>query len=469
MVHSNMQYIASQRSKFNQNTKATKSHMIGNLALGLILSSYFFAQAFNWYALFLQTDGSPDTSATTAIRLALQVPLLAGFSLVLWYGAFRQLPAHLRLLAWAASMCFLFSLARGLLGILMGDYRVYYVFGDAFRFLVSWGGFFGVIGSRMLLGYNSEKALRRLLNAVIFIAVLDGIATILIYFTFSIFKISTTAYIPGIFIGLAYLSSYPFRPIPLIALGFVAMIISGKRSPIISSTLTLAIATALSIGNLVLRNPRGIGFSKNRLSRAGLAIMALLLAVSIFLIGFQMGLDTFIGGRGTSLYQNVLSITRGFTGEEEIDSSFNSRLLEQKNIEEHFSNNLLELPLGSGFGAEIQMVFDTGVETPSGRMHHAHITWTVYTLRNGIFGVFLVAAYFVIVGSQLGRRAFSNKKVSMLAMAGFLQLLYNFFSSTNSNIMLENFSILPAIATAWTITPKMSARRSTTFHYKPAV
>ncbi|HBD12398.1 MAG TPA: hypothetical protein DCZ13_09640 [Porticoccaceae bacterium] len=164
--------------------------------------------------------------------------------------------------------------------------------------------------------------------------------------------------------------------------------------------------------------------------------------------------------RVTALIGSVSGIIEGFIDPDvEIDVSYQSRLYERDNVEAYYESNLMDLPLGAGMGAEIPMVFDTSVQTPSGRMHHAHISWIVYLLRNGLLGVLLLASYFLVTGSVIARKVFLNGGGTGLLLAGFMQLLSDLVTSFKANVMLESFSILPAVAIAWAMTANV--KRST--------
>ena len=438
---------------------ATHAPKTGRLILRLILASYLFSQMLTWFASWWQTAGSVETPAITAARLGLQVPLLAGFGLALYSGALNRLPQSLRLLGALAATSLLFSSARGLLGAVTDDYGLRYVFGDIFRFLVSWGGLFGIIGARMLLGEQAESSRRMLIRAIAVIAVVDALVTMLLYLRFNLFKISTSAYMPGLFLGLAYLSRYPFRALVPLLFGLGAIAVSGKRSPLIVLAVVTGFTFTVSVFVSMLRG-QNLRFSARRFSRLLLACAAATTVIAVLVVPIQAAGGGMFTNRVTALIGSVSGIIEGFIDPDvEIDVSYQSRLYERDNVEAYYESNLMDLPLGAGMGAEIPMVFDTSVQTPSGRMHHAHISWIVYLLRNGLLGVLLLASYFLVTGSVIARKVFLNGGGTGLLLAGFMQLLSDLVTSFKANVMLESFSILPAVAIAWAMTANV--KRST--------
>jgi hypothetical protein len=163
----------------------------------------------------------------------------------------------------------------------------------------------------------------------------------------------------------------------------------------------------------------------------------------------------------TALIDSVSAAVNGFVDKDaDIDASYQSRLYERDNVEAYYESGLIDLPLGAGLGAEIPMVFNTGVQTESGRMHHAHITWVVYLLRNGIFGFLVLAFYFMVAAAIIARDAFfSADRSAPLFIAGFMQIVCDFLQSFSGNLMLESFSILPAVAVAWSLGSSANMRR----------
>lgn len=439
---------------------APSGQRTGRLMLRLILASYLFSQMLTWFACWWQTAGVVETPAITAARLGLQIPLLAAFGLALYSGAFRRLPQSLRWLGVLAAMTLLFSSVRGLLGAVTDDYGLRYVFGDMFRFLVSWGGLFGVIGARILLGEQSDESRRMLIKTIAVIAVIDALMTMLLYFRFNIFKISTSAYMPGLFLGLAYLSRYPFRSLVPVLLGLCAIAMSGKRYPLIVLTAVTVFTFAASVFVPMLLG-RQVRFSLKRLSRLVMASVTGAALVVVIVASVEAAGAEVVTNRVTALVESVSAIVAGFTDSNaEMDGSYQSRLYERDNVEVYYAANLMDLPFGAGLGAEIPMVFDTSVQTPSGRMHHAHITWVVYLLRNGIFGFLVLAFYFTVTTAIISRNAFfSADRSAPLFIAGFMQIVCDFLQSFSGNVMLENFSILPAVAIAWSLGASANMRR----------
>lgn len=409
----------------------TQSKQVLNLIFFAILMRTMFA----WYEI--STTFGIGEGGSLPVRVLTISPAIVAIILVLVRGQSSVIPKVWFILVYWAAFTFLMGI---IIGMLDSSHSWRYILGDSFRYGISWGSLYAGLVAAVCLARTSQDSLEHYFDSFLVLAIADVIATYWLVSMFPWAKISTSFYLFAIVWGAMYVAKRPYFAITALILGIGATLISGKRGQLITVTL-------ISPGLFFLLATSG-WFSIRRFIRVFVVVVILMGTSWVTLQQFP-DMRSMVQERSEKLIDNVLEITSNFSGEGRIeDESAEGRIVEMKNIELFFRDNPPLVLFGAGFGAEIPMVYWTGVLSNSGRMHHVHVAWAVYFLRNGINGVFLLVVYFTVCILAIKKYSLPNGRFSVfLATIMFGEFILAF----KGNIMLEALPMVPAICVALTV------------------
>ncbi len=126
--------------------------------------------------------------------------------------------------------------------------------------------------------------------------------------------------------------------------------------------------------------------------------------------------------------------------ENESDESFESRIKEYENIKLFFMDNQHLILFGGGFGVSIPMIYNTGIPTKDNKMHHVHISWYLYLLRNGWAGLLLLISFWLLTFYHILKsfklKYFDNRKIIIAVW-----LLISFMNMFKGNVLIGDIIV----------------------------
>jgi hypothetical protein len=351
-------------------------------------------------------------------------------------------------LSWLSGAVIVAAISGATIGIVSGN-LLRYVAADGFRFAMPWIAF--LVGSMALLSLPQEHRQRECGRALLFVlglSVFDAVYTIVVGAAFPGHRISTDLHLFGI--GWALLAASGNRASRALILGvcLAAVVFSGKRGNLVALGGGLALTCVVG-----LMRP---GFFR-RVANGALPVVIL----STFAVAAALWFSDFavvrvardeLSSRHFDLAQNLMDIAVG--GAE--DDSYEGRMRELRNVTSHLSEYPQYVLLGAGFGAVTPMREDSGVPCLiPGMMHHVHIGWVAYLLRNGLLGIALYFLFFWVVGVRLLR----NSQQTPYCYGSLFLLSASLVLSLKSNILLEGIDLSLVAAFGLAATPLLDDRR----------
>lgn len=322
------------------------------------------------------------------------------------------------------------------LRIIVGDTIIRYAVADLFRFVIPWFSLYAFYRACSVLSpldSSNIKFFRIVFYALIALFVADAFATIYISAMFPWAKISTVAYISLVFYGVFFFFHRPYLASVCLVLGLTALLVAGKRGNLLAAPLSVF---AVMFLYLVTRSRSSVkASSKFEQMKVGIGSM-IAIAFSVFFLIYLSSLEQF-STRGLSVLSDFTDTIEGIflSGSLANDQSMAGRVNENLNIIEFFYSHPWYVLFGAGFGAEVEMRYVSGVYSISGGMHHAHMAWAVYFLRNGVLGLILLAGFFYVVTLLLWRQLKQVRNpYSGLALC---LLVFFLILSFKSNFLLE--------------------------------
>ena len=353
-------------------------------------------------------------------------------------------------LSWLAAAVAVAAVSGVIIGIVSGN-LLRYVAADAFRFGIPWTAF--LLAATALLALPEplrQVECHRALQVVVALSAVDAIYTITVGSMFPGYRISTDLHLFGI--GWALLAGGQRQGARALLLGLclAAVVFSGKRGNLVA--LGGGLALTLLIG---LARP---GFLR-RVASGALPVAFL----SIVAVGGALWFSDFtvvkttrdeLSTRHMDLASNLMDIA--FRGQE--DDSYEGRMRELRNITAHLQEYPQYVPMGAGFGAVTPMREDSGVPCLiPGTMHHVHIGWAAYLLRNGLFGLVLYFSFFWVVATRL----LKNSQFHPFCYSSLFLLSASFVLSLKSNILLEGIDLSLIAAFGLAATPRTDTESPT--------
>jgi hypothetical protein len=354
----------------------------------VLLPLLIFPQTIYGYYAIDQTfsAGDEDTSGIL-LRVVSSLPIfvLAGYLFVFRSANLRAVPGGHRWIVLLSMWVLITGVFVGLLR--QNDLR--YLLGDTFRYLITWVTMYiALIAVCRLVELGERRFLLYAMDILAVLFVMDAVAGIYLSLKFPGNKISAQAAILGIFWAL-FQDRWPrWLSGATVILCLAATLMNGKRASLIGLVLLAVWAVYLSL--FVSRRRAGAIV-------ATFAVSALLGWLVLPLISPSVE-QTF-----SSRFSRTFETVTGFI-ETDTDVSFAGRRAEIDNVREFFDDSPSLILLGGGFGAQTPMYIDTGVVSNTGDMHQVHIAWGAYYLRNGIFGLLLLAVFWLVC---LMQRAFT--------------------------------------------------------------
>ncbi|QTA79207.1 Putative O-antigen polymerase [Desulfonema limicola] len=392
------------------------------LILQLMYFSILMFSVFRWRETF--TVFSEGSTGALLIRVGVMFPALIGILIAIFWGKPELIPSSWRILYYWAGLTFISGIVIGI----FNSFSLRYLLGDAFRYTISWASFFACLLASMSLALISKKKILFYFHLYLIISIFDAIATCWLSIKFPWARISTLSYIFLILWGIMYIKEYPYCSYFFIFLGIITLILSGKRGTFIVMAILSPFLMCFFIKSTV----------KSIISF--IIFIVLIFAISEIMV--DSDIKQHISKRYESLLNQIVQIVNNVLEGGQGDKSTEGRFFELYNIELYYQRYPLEQLSGVGFGAEIPMVYYTGVLSNSGHMHHVHISWGVYFLRHGINGIILLASYFFLCFLYSKKYLFSNSKFSVFLL---IMTFFEFILAFKGNIMLESIQIIPAI------------------------
>lgn len=390
---------------------------------------------FGWHQI--STTFSEGEPGSLLVRVITMSPAILGFFIVLSQSKRVSVPHPWNILFRWALITFIISMMMGITGIASFGYSWRYILADAYRYGITWASLYACTVASLSMASTHQETVKRYFDAFVVIALIEVIITFRLSMMFPWAKISTSLYIFLFIWGSMYLSKRPFASSLALLFGATAVMVSGKRGPFIT--------TAMISPLLLLQISLSGLFSFRRM----IPLFISFLIFVLFSYGVWLSFEPFqhvkehFAKRSDSLVNNVLNIVNGFLGDRTVqDESYQGRLTEFDNIDHFYRQNSMLQLLGAGFGAEIPMIYWTGVPSSSLRMHHAHIAWAAYFLRNGLNGVMLLAAYFALCLSMIKKYSHPNGQFAVsLVIITIIGILFSF----SGNMMLEGLLMIHGI------------------------
>lgn len=311
-------------------------------------------------------------------------------------------------------------LLLGLVIALIENNSVRYIAGDVIRLIVPWMAYFSI--KIILKDGIYERATYSIIKGCLIIGIIDAFLIIASGTIFQSIRISSDLFLILLPVALLNLSSkVRITDILLLILVATCVVYTGKRA-------TLVGVVILTMMTFYLRglNTRFIIITLLLITPIG---MALLVA------GDELQIQRFD-------YFSVQA--KSLTNLAE-DQSIWGRFYEYFNIIGSYREKPYSYVTGQGFGAEVEMIYSTGVYSINNKMHHAHSAFLVYYWRNGLLGLLLLTIIIKKIYSaiKLARnQKISNDHITVIALS-----VYGLALAVKSNYMLENifFGILLAI------------------------
>jgi hypothetical protein len=264
-----------------------------------------------------------------------------------------------------------------------------YILGDTFRYLITWVTMYiALIAVCRLVELGERRFLLYAMDILAVLFVMDAVAGIYLSLKFPANKISAQAAILGIFWAL-FQDRWPrWLSGATLILCLAATLMNGKRASLIGLALLAVWAIYLSL------------FVSRRRTGAIVATFAVSAVLGWILLPL---ISPNVEATFSSRFARTFETATGFL-ETGADVSFAGRKAEIDNVREYFDESPALTLFGGGFGAQTPMYIDTGVVSNTGDMHQVHIAWGAYYLRNGIFGLLLLAVFWLVC---LAQRAFT--------------------------------------------------------------
>jgi len=404
------------------------------LLLNLSFAAIVAHTVFGWYDVHsaFASGGEP---ASLVLRVGTMLPAMLAFGLLVLYRTRFRLPRPWGgILRWSAV-----TFAIGMLIGLSQFHLPRYLLGDAFRYGISWASLYVCLVASFSLVQTSPRTAERYFDAFLLIAVADAAATYWLSRTFPHARISTSAYVFAILWGLINLERRPLVAILAFLIGTWSMLVGGKRGPFIAIPPVAAVAVFLLVWSgrpVVARAIRFLCYTG-----AGVVVAVVLMWVTT---SWSPGARRFTAERARVLTGDVATIA-GDARRGKAAGTYEGRLDEMDNVFLYFGSNPFAVPVGAGFGIEVPMVHDTGVASLTGKMHHVHMAWGAYLLRNGVNGVLLLGCYFLVLIAYAARMRAPYGKYAIFACA---MGAWNMIMAFKGNMMLEAIPMVIALAVA---------------------
>lgn len=386
----------------------------------LIFLSAVLQVATGMYDSYLQASGG---FADGPIKIMWAMPLLLVDRRLFWFGAGWQKLNFFWLFLVICGGVF------GLFFYIYDDGFLKYLFGDGLKFISAWTFLFYLCG----LLSRDFGAFKKIVYLVVFLSVVDAIFTVYLS-TIRTFKIHSTTYFAGLLI-IIFLGRYYFSVLSrysLLVFFVFAALSNGKRASIVFVAIFFAV-------KIIFHHAEHINLKKSFFMALGVVVGVVFVmeyGVHIFhYLYVATDLVTF-----KNFYDLLVAMDLG-----EGDISMESRFFEMYNTIIFFKENYLFVFFGKGFGGLFEMVYDTSVYSPDGRMHHAHINWVVYMMRHGLFGViyiysfmigWLLFSFFVLL--RASRNAFTSDWAVDVIIFSIASCIFTIFASMKSQILYDS-------------------------------
>lgn len=399
-----------------------------------VYAAFFASLVYSLAAAYANLIGSGLDDFSSFVRAPLYVLPALVVMVLLYTGVSRVTPIPGVWCVLFISSCLIGFIAAitGSLNVAIGRSLPIYYIGDLLKFLSSWASFLAVsLCAYMLATYSSGRDREKLLLLCLVLALFDafaviGLSMVLPYWQ----KIHISA---PFLIGYAlfYSSMTAKGRLVLLALGIAAAVAAGKRAGLAVPVIAVTITLMLVMPRAIMKAAMVKGVTRGSVTiMAAIAMMCVVAGVFVNIAGVD------IYHRFFNMYNSLSAfVVEFFSGNEITDQSMNSRFAERSNVIEFYNENPLSAFLGGGFGVETPMYNDTGVVSASGKMHHVHMAWWVYYLRNGVLGVGLLFSYFLVVGGTAYVAIKNNVGLGSLLL---FMVLCSLAASYKSNIMLAS-------------------------------
>lgn len=384
-----------------------------------------FSQLCVKYVLLDQIANREVEQSSLYIRVFPALPIVFAFMYaVATQGSvfFTRLPAD-----WArlARMSIFVMLVGTVIALIAGN-SFRYIASDVFRCGVAWTTLFVVMAAAVnLIDAGRQNFVLSVVDAMVIMALIDALMTIIIYTRYPWFRVSTELYLLAIPWALFQTRWPRWMALIALSLGVLALFLSGKRGALVAVAAFSPVILWHQFDNMKL-------FIGN--------VMFALLVCLAGGMAFQskassLDISEQLWQRAEGVVQSVYDI---FVNDEE-DQSMEGRMAELRNVVGYFQKAPYMLPLGGGFGAETEMREHTGVYSSNGGMHQVHVGWGAYLLRNGFLGVlwlfvFCYLAMHPLLHSTSGR--FGSMVLVCSCFVGIMIVL-----SLKSQLMLETLHL----------------------------
>lgn len=289
------------------------------------------------------------------------------------------LPNAVRRLCWLSGLVFMIGVALAP----THASRFYYVASDLTRFSTAWIGFFLLATAfESIRRTEGTPGLVKYVDAYMWVALFDAVLTIALGLRYWGAHFSTGTFVYGLVWSMVRQRGALWKLQGAFAICAFAAVVEGKRTTMVMAALAIAGSSAWLVAS------RAGGRMLASISAAGLLAL-----VSLFLVPSDSRLVAELKEKVISGYEKLSEIA--LRGEE--DRTLEYRYNEIRAIHAHFSHpgRAGWCLTGLGFGAEINpgMLNIGGGHASKGMMHHAHNSFAVYFLRNGLLGWILLATF----------------------------------------------------------------------------
>jgi len=308
-----------------------------------------------------------------------------------------------------------------------------YIFSDALRYLAPWATLFLVASTaRYSCSGKPDRRTRNFIYFFLALSLADALITIYFAVKFPWARISNVMFIFAACWALfADKNKAVIIRMVVLVICILAVAVSGKRGTYLGFGLVALMFVLVEL--LQVRK-----FVRN----AGLYSIGIVL-VTIMASLLSAEALVFISDV-TSEVIAVSSKLSDMLSASEMDATVEGRYFEFLNVLEYWAVHPLAVFSGAGFGAEVPMIYSTGVYSADGMMHHAHSTWLVYLWRNGLPGVMLLVFFFGVCMLRTFRLVVERKPSLGLACGAFA--VFMLAMSGKSHVMLEDLSLPIAAA-----------------------
>jgi hypothetical protein len=408
-------------------------------AIYFIIYTYWASTLYKWGNVFLSSESDTESSAAL---VAIQVPIIVIAASLIWIGKFRNPPSiEIHWLLNTLKLTILTSLAISILGYFAWQYSPKYILGDTLRLMICWCCYFGILIALQNLGKETENTIKISIGLLLSMAILDG-SLILVEFARNPGpKIHSSVYIFLVPAALFFFKNRPILKLFSLILFIAAALASGKRGTLLAAIISLALATGI-IYSRDLFSGRTLVFRRSHLLRA--AFLSVITGLSLILLDAVIPKESVLFRQSLQLLNNIASIFNDYVLHDEVDGSYQSRINEWLNVKEFYQRSPELILFGGGLGAEIDMIHDSSVYSDSGRMHHVHIGWIAYFLRNGLLGIILLLGYFganMLIALKGMKSGIDRSFPSALLFI----TLFELFLSAKSSLMFQIFYPYTAI------------------------